>query len=299
MPKPQFLSATVAAALLACIAGCGVFGTAITADSTVSSFTKGLVMLPAYKYLKEDTKDVVTGVPISGSAPCNLQKTAASPYTIRPADGLTLEPLTRRRSVKFMGEQTVRLDGSIDLGKYGRLFVAGQTLEQVEVDASAAVEALELHPVRISVRLSKPAGDVYYVLGEVNAPGAYPLTGHETIVDAIAAAKGLTAHASLCRMLLTRLNPAQSGQTEIPICYRQILQSGDTSANLRLMPGDRIVVPELSILELVLPAYRRCARCRGLQSPSPAPAVLDQGAAQPIDTLPEPALEEALSQPVR
>ena len=37
---------------------------------------------------------------------------------------------------------------------------------------------------------------VYYVLGEVNAPGAYQLSGRETVLDAVLAAGGLTARAS-------------------------------------------------------------------------------------------------------
>jgi protein involved in polysaccharide export with SLBB domain len=289
MPKSKLLSIAVLATLLACIAGCGIYGTAITADSPVSSFTSGFVMLPAWKYMKQDTQGVISGLP--RWVPGESHKTAASRYTIRPADVLTLEPLTRKRSVKFSGEQTVRLDGSIDLGKYGRLFVAGQTLEQIEVDVAAAVEAVELHHVRINVRLAKPADDVYYVLGEVNAPGAYLLSGHETVLDAIAAAKGLTEHASPCRMQLTRLTPSQSGQTEIPICYRQIVQSGGAAGNLQLMPGDRIFVPQRSIVEQVLPSYGSgCPRCRAAQSSTPEPAALDPAASTPIDALPEPAL---------
>jgi protein involved in polysaccharide export with SLBB domain len=289
MPRSKLLSIVVLATLLACIAGCGIYGTAITAGSPVSSFTSGFVMLPAYKYMKEDTKGIIDGVATSASLPSESEKKLAVHYTVRAADGLTLEPLTRKRSVKFSGEQIVRLDGSIDLGKYGRLLVAGQTLEQVEVDVAAAVEAVELKRVRISVRLSKPADHVYYVLGEVNAPGAYLLSGHETVMDAIAAAKGLTEHASPCRMMLTRLAPSQSGQTEIPICYRQIVQSGGAVGNVQLLPGDRIFVPSLSIVEQVLPAYRnRCPHCREAQLPEPT--ALDPAASTPIDTLPEPQL---------
>jgi len=35
----------------------------------------------------------------------------------------------------------------------------------------------------------------------------------------------------------------------LPVCYRQIVQLGDTTTNYQLQPGDRIYVPAMSIWE--------------------------------------------------
>jgi protein involved in polysaccharide export with SLBB domain len=304
------LSMFVGAALFVCIVGCGSIGAAVTAGTTASSFTGGFTLFPANNYLMKDTKNVTRGIPRSASVPRELQKTVISPYIIQPADGLTLEPITTKPAIKLSGEQTVMPDGSIDLGKYGRLVVAGQALEQIEAEVDAAVEAVEDHPVRVNVRLSKPVSAVYYVLGEVNAPGAYPLTGRETVLDAIAAAKGLTTRASPCRMLLTRPTQPQSCRVVIPICYRQIVQLGDTSTNYQLMPGDRVFVASQSIWEQLLPCARRgCKQCRGVQCPCPQPAALDSLPSGPTYALPEdpivpgsrsqPTAEEVPSKPAR
>ena len=45
---------------------------------------------------------------------------------------------------------------------------------------------------------------LYYVLGEVNAPGAFPITGSETVLDAIIAAGGLTSKGSEQNIILSR-----------------------------------------------------------------------------------------------
>ena len=169
----RFAAMTIAllfAALLASAAGCGMLGTAASVESGATSLTGGFTLFPANNFLIDDAQDVMRGVPSSASVPRELQKTVVSSYIIQPGDGLTLEPITTKPAIKLSGEQTVLPDGTIDFGKYGRLVVAGRTLEQIEAEADAAISAAEHEKVQINVRLSKPASAVYYVLGEVNAP---------------------------------------------------------------------------------------------------------------------------------
>src|SRR4029453_9400152 len=65
----------------------------------------------------------------------------------------------------------------------------------------AAVRGRRRSPtVRLGTRDSK----VYYVLGEVNAPGAFPLRGRETVLDGIVAAGGLNSNASRNNIILSR-----------------------------------------------------------------------------------------------
>jgi hypothetical protein len=114
-----------------------------------------------------------------------------------------------------------------------------------------------------------PDGKVYYVLGEVNAPGAFPLQGRETVLDAILAAGGLNDKASRKFITLTRPTRPDGCRVVLPICYNEIVQLGDTSTNYEIASGDRIYVPTRGHDD----CGRRqvCPPCGRPQSPCPPP----------------------------
>jgi hypothetical protein len=108
---------------------------------------------------------------------------------------------------------------------------------------------------------------VYYVLGEVNAPGAFPLTGRETVLDGILAAGGLTDRASHSHIILSRPSPPDHCRIVLSICYGEIVQLGDTTTNYQLAPGDRIFVASKSTCEQLFPWSRAKSSCTGRQVP--------------------------------
>src|SRR5262249_32074486 len=134
--------------------------------------------------------------------PKELDKRPLPPYTVEPGDVLLVQPADLDSPVRLPGDQPVMPDGTINLGRYGRLQVAGKTVDEIETAIRTFVEAQvkdakdakDVGPitVRVVTRVSK----VYYVLGEVNAPGAFTLNGRETVLDGILAAGGLTDRAS-------------------------------------------------------------------------------------------------------
>jgi protein involved in polysaccharide export with SLBB domain len=172
-----------------------------------------------------------------------LNKQLLAPYIVEPGDVLLVKPVE-------VGEQRVLADGTINLGRFGVVVVANKTLPEIEVLVRGAVygkDVKETEPV--SVRLAASHSKVYYVLGEVNAPGIYPLTGRETALDGIATACGPTCRAAKCRMILSRPSAPDCCRIVVPICYDEIVQQGDTTTNYQLMPGDRIFVPSQSLCE--------------------------------------------------
>jgi hypothetical protein len=133
--------------------------------------------------------------------------------------------------------------------------------------------AVDKRPASINVRLSNAQSAVYYVLGEVNAPGSFPLTGRETVLDAIIAAGGLTDRASPCNIVLARATPPGNCRIVLAVCYRHIVQLGDTSTNFQIMPGDRVYVATRTLLEQLLPNNRKgCPLCCGVQCPCGDPS---------------------------
>ena len=181
--------------------------------------------------------------PIAPPMPRELDKHLLPPYIVEPGDVLLVQPTDLDSPVRLPGDQPVLPDGTINLGKYGQVVVAGKTVEDIAGMVRATVEAQGKGAGFIMVRLVTRASKVYYVLGEVNAPGAYPLAGRETVLDGLLAAGGLNDRASRKNIILSRPSPPDACRVVLPVCYPAIVQSGDTTTNYQLAPGDRIYVP--------------------------------------------------------
>jgi protein involved in polysaccharide export with SLBB domain len=205
-----------------------------------------------------------------------LDKSVLPAYFVGPGDTLVVESISFDSPIRFPSDQLVLADGTIDLGRYGRIVVAGMTVEDIETAVQLRVEDVEEDEVEpINVRLIDPHGAVFYVLGEVNAPGSYPLVGRETVLDAIIAAGGLTNRASPCDIVLTRPSAPHDCRVVLPICYRQITQIGDTTTNYQVMPGDRITVATRGVCEELQfwKAKETCELCNcHQQCPCPDPS---------------------------
>src|SRR5207237_5023927 len=124
----------------------------------------------------------------------------------------------------------------------------------------------------ITVRLINRVSKVFYVLGEVNAPGSFPLQGRETVLDAIIAAGGLTDRASRRTIILSRPTTPDGCRIVLPICYREIVQLGDTSTNYQLLPGDRIFVATRGFWDGIRHNKPECPPCGGPQHACPGAA---------------------------
>jgi polysaccharide export outer membrane protein len=227
-------------------------------------------------------------------APKELAKTVLTAHRIEPGDILSVESTDFNSGVQLPSDQTVASDGTIDLAAFGSITVAGKTVSEVESTVESLIEttiaskssaktpldgkvfqtgyrsgtAPESPAVNtdVSVRLVSHETDRFYVLGEVTAPGSYPLAGNETVLDALIAAGGVTGQANGHKIILVR--PAEGKKkTILPVCYQSIVQLGDTSTNFQVFPGDRIYVPSLSLVEDVRQSLRwddgtGCPHCK-------------------------------------
>jgi protein involved in polysaccharide export with SLBB domain len=205
--------------------------------------------------------------------PRELNKALLPAYVVEPGDTLLVIPARLDSPIRLPGDQTVMQDGTIDLGEFGRPVVAGKTLPAIQSEITSLIAAKEkaaAAPV-IDVRLVGRVSKVYYVLGEVNAPGAFPIQGRETTLDGIIAAGGITRRASTKKIILSRPTQPDGCRVVLPICYDNIVQLGDTSTNYQLMPGDRIYVASKGMLDDLCPgrSNKGCSACNGPQIPCP------------------------------
>jgi protein involved in polysaccharide export with SLBB domain len=222
----------VAAALLAfLLAGC------LTGRSSLNGPHR---LLPATEALEQ---------PAPVALPRELDKHVLPPYIVEPGDVLLVQPADLDSPVRLPGDQPVLPDGTINLGRYGHVLVAGKTVDEIAALIGATVQGLVKDAGVVNVRLVTRVSKIYYVLGEVNAPGSFPLSGRETALDAIVAAGGLTDRASRKKIVLSRPTDPDSCRIVLPICYNEIVQQGDTTTNYQLLPGDRIFVGSKSAAE--------------------------------------------------
>lgn len=155
------------------------------------------------------------------------------------------------------GQFLVRQDGTVNLGFYGSVPVAGLTLEQAAMAVKNHVAnspdlkrtGSDLDPEKLYAIVDVLAYNSkrYYVVLDGGGYGeqVYPfyITGSETVVDAIANVNGLHAVASKRNIWVARRCPTE-GQTQqiLPVDWVGITQHGFTSTNYQVLPGDRIYV---------------------------------------------------------
>lgn len=265
-----FARLTAALLLTAGLAGCATGG------------STGLGLFGAGQELTPQAEHVLNHAPKVAPVARELNKVVPPSYFLEPGDTVLVETVRFDSPVRFPADQTVQPDGTIDLGKYGRMVVAGKRIEEVEAcveelvnadpEVLDALEEAELEgPERVNVRLIDPQGSLFYVLGAVNSPGAYPYTGRETVLDAVLAAGDLADNARRCEIILSRPTPVGECRTVLPVCWDNIVQLGDTTTNYQLMPGDRIFVPANGLCDQICSVFKcnkQCARCCYPQCPA-------------------------------
>jgi protein involved in polysaccharide export with SLBB domain len=242
------------------LAGLVPAGCSLTPGNRLTFFPEGHPLLDSVKELRRAASEPLP-------LPRELQKQVLPPYTVEPGDVLLVQPADLESTVRIPGDQPVLPDGTISLGRYGRILVAGKTVDEIEAAVRAAVQAQVKDVGPITVRVVTRVSKVFYVLGEVNAPGSYPLTGRETVLDAILAAGGLNDRASRRNIILSRPTSPDSCRVVLPICYREIVQLGDTTTNYQIAPGDRIFVPTRTMHEDLHHSRPECPPCGRPQVP--------------------------------
>jgi polysaccharide export outer membrane protein len=135
----------------------------------------------------------------------------------------------------------VRPDGKISLPLVGELQAAGRTPVQMEQEIASRLHNFITDP-EVTVIVQQSNSQKINVLGQVTKPGAYAYTVAPTVVDAIAAAGGLRDFAKKKGITVLRSKPG-GGQDRISFNYSDFLKGKNSAQNVKLEPGDTVVVP--------------------------------------------------------
>jgi polysaccharide biosynthesis/export protein len=147
---------------------------------------------------------------------------------------------------QIVGEKIVSMDGKVNLGVYGTVYVAGMTVDE-------ATEAIKTHLARfveetvISVDVLAYNSKTYYVITEGAGFGdniqKFPVTGNETVLDAISQVNGLSRLSSKA-IWIARPAPDGSCFQILPVRWDDVVRHASTATNYQVLPGDRIFVEE-------------------------------------------------------
>lgn len=97
----------------------------------------------------------------------------------------------------------VNPDGSIQLPGLGSVYVQGLTPDQVKMEIDARYGEV-IPGVEVTVVLTQRAPRFVYVLGQVNRPGRFELTGPTTVMQALALAEGTRLGGNLRQVVVFR-----------------------------------------------------------------------------------------------
>ena len=133
----------------------------------------------------------------------------------------------------------VRNDGKITFPLLDDIQAEGRTTMELKVDIEEKLSEFVEAPT-VTVTLANPGSQKYYILGEVQNVGEYPLIKKLTIVQAFALAKGFTEWASKDEIILFRRH--QGKEKMIKIDYDDITD-GNLKNDIQLKADDIIIVP--------------------------------------------------------
>ena len=85
------------------------------------------------------------------------------------------------------------------------------------------------------------------MLGEVSKPGKYPLKSKTTLLQGITIASGFTPTAARNKIVVFRFGK-DGEQIKVRASYDDIVLRDGTKQNIKLKPGDQIVVPSETII---------------------------------------------------
>ena len=157
-------------------------------------------------------------------------------YLIGPGDALNVQLFGSVNAEYYL---VVSREGSISFPEIGPVTVAGLDFSSAR-DTISVLVTEQMIGVRSSVTLGELRTIRVFVLGEVNEPGSYAVSGLSTMTNALFESGGVSEIGSLRDIQLKR-----DGDTVTTLDLYDLLLRGDTSTDARLQPGDVIFVPPI------------------------------------------------------
>lgn len=188
-------------------------------------------------------------VGLSAQTTTQPQAPGYTDYVVGPQDVLTINSFDQ---ADLSGRFAVDADGTFTFPLIGRVKAGGLTLRQIEAELKKRLkdDKYFVNP-QLSVAVEQFKSQKIFIVGEVRTPGAYPLSGDMSLIEALARA-GSTLPSASGEALIVHLAPGQTtadvlasakdAGNMVRVNLRD-LESGVLSQNAVLRDGDTIFVP--------------------------------------------------------
>ncbi|MCH8997192.1 MAG: polysaccharide biosynthesis/export family protein [Proteobacteria bacterium] len=168
-------------------------------------------------------------------------KTEAPLYRIGPLDSLEIFVW---RNDDLSRSVTVRPDGRITVPLVEDLYVTDRTPTELAREIEKALAVYIQNPlVTVMVNgFNGPFDQQIRVLGEAQQPLAIPFQADMTLLDVMIRVGGVTEFADGDNATLVRLSDGEMREYRVRI--DSLVRDGDISANIAMLPGDVLIIPE-------------------------------------------------------
>ena len=218
----------------------------------MAAFEAKLTLLPLEKLDVEALRpfgyDLFAGVPSTFAPVSDIP--LPSEYVVGPGDRFEVQLIGNTKSRHSL---VVNRDGRIMFPELGPIAVAGLKFDAAKARIEARVSE-QMIGTQAIVSMSDLRSIRIFVLGEAERPGSYTVSGLATITNALFASGGVKKIGSLRNIQLKR-----GGSLVTRLDLYDLLLNGDTSNDVRLLPGDVIFIPPVGDTVGVAGAIRRPA----------------------------------------
>jgi polysaccharide export outer membrane protein len=140
------------------------------------------------------------------------------------------------REPELSGPISVRPDGKISMPLLGETQAAGLSPESLAAAIGNGLTKFMTHP-EVTVGVTQVNSKRYFIQGEVQKPGAYPLVVPTTVLEALVNAGGFRDFANTKKIRIMR------GSQVFRFNYKEVTQGKHLEENIPLQAGDQIIVP--------------------------------------------------------
>lgn len=159
-------------------------------------------------------------------------------YVIQPGDTISIR-VWGQEGMASKGK--VRPDGRISVPFANDVQAAGSTPAALARTIQARLKDFIVNPV-VTVTLDDPRPLQVSVLGEVARPGSFVLEQNAGVLQAVAAAGGITPFASKDAIMVIRQRPDGGAPQRVRFTWDSLTQLKGRAAAFRLQGGDVVVV---------------------------------------------------------
>jgi polysaccharide biosynthesis/export protein len=189
------------------------------------------------RYFRSLRQHALAGLVLVAAANPSFAGEEPAPYRIQAGDVLLVSVW---KETELQSEVIVRPDGGISFPLSGDMPAAGGTVEELRQKIDARLRKYIPDPV-VTVAVKNPVGNRIYVVGKVNKPGEFLLSGQVDVMQALAMAGGATPFAQINDIRILRRDGKQ--QTSLRFRYTDAERGRELDKNILLQSGDTVVVP--------------------------------------------------------